>query len=151
MKKVLFILLVGLVFVACKKEDRIQKNLWKQGGEWNIDTWSYRMTSTNPSDNESNMIANYGTIRFNKDGSGNITYTENNSAYTESFTYTNTENTITIFDVDGNGTIFDLDWKRNEITMVTTYKDSYSSFDENFNPITVHTTSTTTLKCSKNK
>ena len=42
MKKINFLALsivfTGLlVLTSCKKETRIEKNLWKNGGEWNIE------------------------------------------------------------------------------------------------------------------
>src|SRR5690554_3673895 len=148
MKKILFIALASLLFVACSKENRIEKNLWKKGGEWNIE--SYQETYTNnekPEDNYSETIVNAGTFKFDKDGSGTMVFKDGNDAYSESITYTNTETELTIFDSDGYGMIFDLDWERNDFTISASETETYQTFDENFNFITVTDTYRTTFKC----
>ncbi len=150
MKKILLILFVALVFVACKKENRIERNLWKQGGEWNIETWEESQTSSYfPQDNSSVIVHDFGTMKFNKDGSGSMTIKDGNNAYTESFTYENTENTLTIFDEDGEGVIHDLDWKRNEFTTNLYESEDYIVYDENNNPVNVHFTHSLRIKCKK--
>lgn len=150
MKKALFILFATLVFVACKKEDRIEKNLWKQGGEWNIETWDESQTSSYfPEDNSSEVVHDFGTMKFNKDGSGSMTIKYGTSAYTEPFTYENTENTLTIFDEDGEGVVHDLDWKRNEFTTTLNTSGDYTTSDEYGNPITVYTTHSLKIHCKK--
>ncbi|PWH86190.1 hypothetical protein [Brumimicrobium oceani] len=150
MKKVLFIALASLLFVACSKEKRIEKNLWKKGGEWNIESAqeTYK-NQEDPSQNYSETYLNYGTLQFDKDGSGSMTFTDGNSAYSEKITYTNTETELTIFDSEGAGTVFDLDWERNEITLTTSETYTYQTLDENFNFIDVTETYTTTLECEK--
>src|SRR5690554_2132625 len=112
MKKIIVLLLLVFVVVSCKKENRIEKNLWKKGGEWNIERWSETATSSfYPEDNYSETQTNFGTLTFNKDGSGALTLKDGSSAYTEPITYQNTENTLTIFDSEGDGRIFDLNWE----------------------------------------
>lgn len=150
MKKVLFILFATLIFVACKKENRIEKNLWKQGGEWNIESWESQQTSSYfPQDNSSEILHDAGTMQFNKDGSGAIIFKDGSSAYTESFTYKNTENTITLFDEDGEGRIYDLDWKRNEFTAISNESGTYINYDENGDPVTVSYTQYLKINCKK--
>lgn len=130
MKKFLILLLLVLVSFACKKENQIEKNLWKKGGEWNIVSWHVKSTSTHfPEDNYTETRKNVGTMKFNKDGSGSFILTEGTSAYTEPFTYHNTESTLTIFDEDGDGEIFDLDWKKNKMTLSSYEEETYTSGD----------------------
>ena len=40
MKKILVILLAIVVFTGCNKEEQIEKNLWKKGGEWEVSSWT---------------------------------------------------------------------------------------------------------------
>ncbi|HZH87500.1 MAG TPA: hypothetical protein VFD77_09285 [Brumimicrobium sp.] len=150
MKKVLFIVFTALLFVGCKKENRIERNLWKSGGEWNIETWQESQTSSHyQQDNYSETYLNAGTMRFNKDGTGSMTFQEGSSAYTDAFTYTNTETQLTIFDLEGEGVVFELDWKRNDLTLSLNESETYSSYDENFNPIIVHSTYSLKIDCKK--
>lgn len=150
MKKALYILFAALIFVACKKENQIEKNLWKQGGEWNIETWDESQTSTYfVDDNYAEIRNDFGTMKFNKDGSGSMTIKDGSTAYTEPFTYENTENTLTIFDEDGEGVIHDLDWKRNEFSTRLYESEDYTVTDDNGDPVTVHFTHTLKIKCKK--
>lgn len=150
MKKVLFVLLAALLFVGCKKENRIEKNLWKGGGKWNIESIEYRETSSHfPADNYSEVTLNAGTMSFTKDGKASIILEEDNDAYIDHYTYQNTEDKLTLFDEDGDGIILDLEWKRNEFTLSMKSSHTYETLDENFSPITVTSTSSTKIKCKK--
>ena len=150
MKKNLILLLLVLVSFGCKKENQIENNLWKKGGEWTIVTWHVKSTSTYfPQDNYSETMQNPGTMKFNKDGSGSLTLKDGSSAYTESFTYQNTESTLTIFDEDGDGTIFDLDWKKNKMTLSSYEEDTYFTGDGTGGQVTVHYTEKTVIDLEK--
>lgn len=125
MKKILFITLVALVVVGCKKETQIERNLWKNGGEWNISKLEVNQVSTYSADNYHEVLLNYGTYKFKKDGTGIYTFNYDGDSETGLFTYTNTENKI-IFVIDGETRAFDLNWKKNQLTMTITQQLTYS-------------------------
>ena len=150
MKKALFILFAALIFVACKKEDRIEKNLWKQGGEWNIETWEESQTSYDyPQVNSSDIKYNVGTFNFNKDGSGSLIISDGFNAYTEPFTYKVSKYDLTIFDDDGVGKVYKLDWKRNEFTASSNTLGSSSFEEDEYTTVTVMTEDKIEIKCKK--
>jgi len=127
--------------LSCKKDNRIERNLWKQGGEWNIELWSETTTSSYyEEDNNSTTFADFGTFKFNKDGTGSYTLTANSESYTESLTYQNTENTLTIFDPEGDGRIYDLDWERNDITLSIDESKFYMTDDPSGGQVAVYDT-----------
>jgi len=54
------LLFVGITtFLSCKKEVRIEKNLWKNGGEWNIESLTAKQVSTNQVDNYNETVLNF--------------------------------------------------------------------------------------------
>jgi hypothetical protein len=121
---------------SCKKEDRIEKNLWNNGGEWNMESLTVNQTSTNPIDNYSESFLNAGTFLFKEDGSGFVTFTVDGDTETAAFTYSNTEDKLTLV-IDNEARVFDLVWEKNEIELANTetytsggesitYKENYS-------------------------
>ena len=118
-------LLIGLLITAstsltsCKKENRIEKNLWKQGGEWNIETYSASQVSTYTPDNFNVTMFNFGTFTFHKNGSGIYKFTEDGDIDTGVFAYTNTDDKLTII-IDNEGQVYNMDWKKNSITLTIT-------------------------------
>jgi len=64
---VAFLILGVALLISCKKETKIEKNLWKNGGEWNIESMIATQISTNSADNFNETIYNYGTFTFKKD------------------------------------------------------------------------------------
>jgi hypothetical protein len=122
------IVIAGTTIISsCKKEDRIEKNLWNKGGEWNIDRLSVTQVSTDPIDNYNETLGNVGTITFNENGSGLFTYTVDGDTDTEAFTYSNTEDKLTL--VFGNDVReFNMTWEKDNITLNIT--DNYTSNGE---------------------
>ncbi len=124
MKRKNFLLIVLLVagttlFSSCKKEAQIERNLWSNGGQWNIETATYKYDDINSTD------YNCGFFTFKKDGSGNVIFTNDDDGGI--FTYSNTENNIT-FIIDGDLLNFNiLSWEKNNMTIyyVDTYEDEY--------------------------
>lgn len=157
MKKfnVLLVLVLALAFVACKKETKIEKNLWKKGGEWNIVSWEEKTTSNYfEDDNYSGTDYNVGTMKFNEDGSGAILFKNGSDVYSEPFKYENTENTLTLIGAsvfnneENEGTIFDLDWEKNDFVISTTMAEDYNVVDAGEN-ITVQYTRYIRIHCEK--
>jgi hypothetical protein len=93
----LSIVFIGLITLSsCSKETKIEKNLWKKGGEWNIESFNVKQTSTYASDNFEESYANVGTYTFNENGTGIVKLIIDNFVETSAFTYTNTENQLMI-------------------------------------------------------
>lgn len=152
MRNLIFMVAVLFIFTACKKEKRINHNLWKGDGEWNIELMKVQTTSSYyESDNYSNTEVNAGTMKFNKDGSGVMTLKDNsdNTTYSYSFTYTNTEDQLTITDEDGEGVIYSLDWSKNEFTITYNSSEVYSTSDGAGGTVDVHFTEYREMQCKK--
>ncbi len=127
-----FTLFVGvLAFTSCSKETKIERNLWKKGGEWNIEKYDYTSTSTNGSNNITINLEDCGNVTFDKDGSGEVTVSFFGSTDTDDMTYSNTEDQLTLT-VDGNTTIYDMTWEKNNITIT----NQESSTDSGGNTVT---------------
>ena len=126
--------------IGCSKEDRIQKNLWNKGGEWNIKNASYRQTSTNVIDNYNFSVNNAGTFVFQENGSGFISTTSVGITEVESFNYSNTEDKLTLI-IDNEAATYDMKWDKNEIEL--SLMESFFSADDDL------VTSTEILKLEK--
>jgi hypothetical protein len=124
MKKInylgLSIVFVGLIALsACKKEVRIEKNLWKKGGVWNIESQTGKQTSTIASNNFDETIFNVGTYTFYEDGSGS--YKNNSELQPGAFTYSNTENKLTIVMENVSRAYEIVEWKKNNLKISYSY------------------------------
>lgn len=125
MKKFKFVL-IGLLVAAstlvssCSKETKIEKNLWKKGGEWNIETLLAVQTSTNTADNFTETISNYGTFTFKEDGSGNYTITVDGDVETGTLSYSNTEDKLTLI-INSQARVFDIvEWEKDKMKISIT-------------------------------
>ena len=150
MKNILFILLSCILFVSCSKEIRIERNLWKQSGEWNIESWKESGTNSYyPEENYTIETYNSGTFRFNEDGTGSLTFYDGTVTNIGNFTYENTKEDLTIFDDDENGVTYDIEWRRNELFLTSLDTIVYEGLDENFNPVMITETNTKNIKIEK--
>lgn len=120
MKKI-NLLLFGLLFIgstlvsSCKKETKIENNLWKKGGEWNIESLTVKQVSTYAPDNFDETILNYGTITFKEDGSGNFIFTVDGDSEAGIFNYSNTEDKLTLI-IDNEARVFDIvEWEKDKM------------------------------------
>jgi hypothetical protein len=123
MKKINFLALsivfIGLITLSsCSKETKIEKNLWKNGGEWNIESFNVKQTSTYASDNFEESYANVGTYTFNENGTGIVKLIIDNFVETSAFTYTNTENQLMIT-IDNETQYYNLiEWEKDNMKIV---------------------------------
>jgi hypothetical protein len=125
----LSIVFIGLITLSsCSKETRIEKNLWKNGGEWNIESYSTKQTSTFSPDNYDYTQVNIGTHTFNENGTGS--YIINGQLEPGSFTYSNTENKLTYTFGNESRTYDIVEWKRNNIKYSYT-ENFYDGVDGN--------------------
>lgn len=119
------LLVVLIIFSSCSKEEKIEKNLWNKGGEWNIQSLVVNQFSTNPADNYNETIYNCGTFIFREDRSGNYTITIDGDVESGTFNYYNTEYKLT-FVINTEARIFDiLDWNKGKMTILIS--DNYTS------------------------
>lgn len=135
MKKFLSILTVSLTFLilaACSKENRIERNLWKKGGDWDITYYNYSFGTpgfsyTNESFNDC------GNMNFNEDGTGTATFYINGQTEVVAFTYSNTEDKMTLVYDGSSAQVYSLNWKKNVITLEydesTTNPDNSTMYD----------------------
>lgn len=128
MRKIKFLALCFLIvnvslLNSCSKENKINKNLWKNGGEWNIETFVSKQTSSNPVYNFNETFSNVGTFKFNENGSGNVSVTTDGDTQSESFSYVNTEDKLSLT-IDNEQRIFEMDWEKNLLTI--TIVESYT-------------------------
>ncbi len=140
----LSILFTGLfALTSCKKETRIEKNLWKNGGEWNIELYSAKQTSTYTIDNFDESYANFGTFTFNENGTGVYKFIIGSEFQTGAYTYSNTENKLTMT-IDGETKVYDIvEWKKDNMKISYT-ENFYQGVDGNVGTGTY--TETITLK-----
>jgi hypothetical protein len=118
----LSIVFIGLITLSsCSKETRIEKNLWKKGGEWNVESFSAKQTSTFAPDNFDETQVNIGTYTFNENGTG--IYKNIGELEPLSFTYSNTENKLS-FTIGTDSQVYDIvEWKKNN--MKISYTESF--------------------------
>lgn len=132
MRKINLLLIALLVIVtsaltSCKKENRIEKNLWNNGGKWNIERAVQNDISTNPADNLNLSALNFGSFTFKKDGTGNYVFTVDENVEIGTFSYSNTEDRLTWIR-DNEPLVFDLDWKKDDLQI--SYTENYKSNGE---------------------
>ena len=133
MKKINFLALsivfIGLITLSsCSKETRIEKNLWKNGGEWNVESYSAKQTSTFAPDNFDETQVNIGTYTFNENGTG--IYKNIGELESLDFTYSNTENKLS-FTIGNNSQVYDIvEWKKDNIKFSYT-ENFYDGVDGN--------------------
>lgn len=127
MKKILFIVLTVLVFTGCSKEEKIEKNLWKKGGEWNVSSW----TSWNDGTKTEHIGADVLSVSFsfNKDNEVTVVINgESGDTYTYKMKYYNTENQLKLIDIIDSETgeieypsiFYSMEWKKDYLDLRTT-------------------------------
>lgn len=152
-------LMIGVLFLgfaglsSCKKEDRIEKNLWRGDGTWNIDVFELKETSTYfESDNNESYYQNTGTIQFKKDGTGSFNF----MGIPSPITYSNTDKVLTIIFKDVSGDTqydeiqtFEMDWKKNKMDLSSFIKETYNTSDGQGGTVNVTYTNSLKMKLSK--
>jgi hypothetical protein len=127
MKRLLFILLALFVLFSCSKEKKIERNLWKNGGKWDIVKYEEIVTSTWPANEKNEVNENIGILQFEKDGTGWMLDSDGYDAQKLNFKYTNSETELILDFYEYNSTrTYDLDWKKNSFTLTRSGTDTYT-------------------------
>lgn len=128
------LLFLGMtVLVGCKKEVKINKNLWKNCGEWNIEKFQNNYSFGGAS--ESYIVNDAGTFKFDKDGTGKLTLNDAGQTYTNLFSYENTDNSLTLtykegqLYTEGTKEKYTLDWEKDKINLYSYVSDAIG-YDE---------------------
>lgn len=143
--------MVSLFFlISCEKEKQINKNLWNASGTWNINKIELDDPSVLPMKLE---MRDAGEFHFFEDGTGDIKLNVYGQKFSEEFTYSHTETTLTLMGTGNNMIIsedemeFDMIWKKNYI--ILDHEKQVEETDEDGNVIT--STSSTKLILRKVK
>ena len=127
MKKILFVLFAAVMLAACKKEVKIEKNLWKNGGEWSVTSWK---SSENGTETE-HIGADFQTavFAFNKDKEATAVINGNaGDVYIYKMKYENTESELKLSNVIDQETgqveyssiVYYLTWEKDKMDLKTT-------------------------------
>jgi|SRR5690625_3096623 len=160
MKELMLILLLVFTTTACSKSKKIERNLWNQGGKWEIKSVEEFLETTKPNENNySDVIQNGGTIQFNKDGTGRFNFSSNladvieNYFYEEyvynEFSYHHTENSIFFIYEDIEGFACGLEWEKDKIVIILSETHNNTYYDGNNNPITYQEVYGLKFNCEK--
>lgn len=132
------LLIVGMTFLtACKKENKIKKNLWYNGGEWIIESVVEMKTSSNEANSFTITRYNYGTYTFKENGTGHMKIGPITELYEANYEYSNTKDKLS-FTINGGTRVFDiLEWKKDNLKMSITEK--YTQNNEQITYIETYT------------
>lgn len=129
LKYLSIVVIAAVSLVSCSKESRIEKNLWKKGGTWKVESLEINQTSSNSADNYQETITNYGTFKFSENGSGSYTITVDSNEENGTFTYSNTESSLNLI-INGSVRNFDIvEWEKNNLRISIT--ENYTSNGDN--------------------
>ena len=148
MKYLILISTALFLITACSKEKKIERNLWKNGGQWDIVKYEEIITSTSPENEKHETIENAGIFQFEKNGEGFMINKEEYFAEKINFKYDNTATELTLdFYPNSYERKFELDWNKNSFILTQNITSTYT--DENGNPLTLNTV-TFRYTCKKN-
>lgn len=116
MKKLPFLLLLlistTLILASCSKAKRIERNLWNDGGQWNIE---YYVETNN---GNSTAFVDCGLFTFEEDGTGILILEVNGASQYQTFLYTVDNDRLSITQND-IATDYILDWDKDAVRFFT--------------------------------
>ena len=104
-----------------KKENSTAKLFWPNGGDWAIQSFTYKTESSVTGVDIDNTIQDYGSYTFNKDGTGELEYIYLGETDNGPFLYTNTAENLNIT-IGMYTTIYKLTWDTGKVTLVNEKK-----------------------------
>lgn len=129
MKKTLFILIALLAFTSCKKENKIKRNLYNNGGKWEIVKYEESVTSDFSLNNKNIVNENVGIIFFKEDQSGWIIKSDGIETIKANFKYENSDTELLLgYSVSAPPEHFDLTWEKNSFTMNQNSTSTYTVY-----------------------
>ncbi|MBN9294480.1 MAG: membrane lipoprotein lipid attachment site-containing protein [Flavobacteriia bacterium] len=127
MKKILFIVVAVIVFAGCSKEEKIEKNLWKKGGEWGVSSWTSWSDGTKTEHIGADVQS--ASFSFNKDNEATVVINGGSGdTYTYKMKYYNTESQLKLIDVIDSeageieypSIFYSMEWKKNNLDIRAT-------------------------------
>lgn len=124
MRRVLVVLFAVTMLTACKKEVKIEKNLWKNGGEWNVTSWK----SPNGGEITEGIGADMKSVvfTFNKDKSATVVAEASaGDIYIHKMQYENTEKELKFTNGIDQATgeityptmVFSMTWEKDKLNL----------------------------------
>lgn len=108
-------LFIAVVAIGCKKEEKIQKNLWNKDGVWNIDKFEMVPVTSNST---STSYTNYGTLEFKENGTGYTKFTYQNSSEVVPMIYTLESDEILKLVLNGIAMSFQMEWSKDKMNLI---------------------------------
>lgn len=104
---------------GCKKEKRIEKNLYSDGGKWNISKlYQSHSSNVNPGDYFEINLSDCGHLIFRENGTGTLTLNlPGESTEISEFSYKVISDTKLSLDIEGEKREFTMEWKKNNIKL----------------------------------
>ncbi|MGV3631722.1 MAG: membrane lipoprotein lipid attachment site-containing protein [Bacteroidota bacterium] len=127
MKKILFVLFTVTMLTACKKEVKIEKNLWKKGGEWNVTSW--KSWDDGIETEHIGMDVQSAVFTFNKDKEATVVINgDAGDIYTYKMKYENTESELKLTSVtdqetgqvDYSSIVYYIMWEKDNLDLKST-------------------------------
>lgn len=125
MRRVLVVLFAVMTLTACKKEVTIEKNLWKDGGEWNATSWKSPYNGTliegiGPENDFQSVV-----FRFNKDKNVTLVIEAEGDVLIYKMQYENTETELKFTNVIDQATdeiiyptlVFSMTWEKDKLEL----------------------------------
>lgn len=133
MKNILFNILALFVFSSCKKEVKINRNLWSNGGKWSIVKDEDIVTSTWPANEKNNVKEYAGMFYFNRDGTGWRIYSYYSEAEKLNFKYTTTGSKLFLnyYEYGDYTEEFNFIWEKNSFVLENEHTNVYTVYSPN--------------------
>ena len=105
----------------------VERNLWSEGGEWNIESLGVKQDCSNHSNSYETTFYHCGSYSFKNDGSGSFTIAVDGNTETGALAYVNTEDQLAII-INNKVLFFDMEWEKDVLTLSKT--KNYASNEE---------------------
>ncbi len=127
MKHILFLIIALFLFTSCKKEKKIERNLWKNGGKWEIVKYEEIVVSTWPANEKNEVVENAGIFQFKRDGTGWRIDRDDYFSQKLNFKYSNTSTELSLDYFEyGSSDTYVIDWEKNAMTLTQSGTKTYT-------------------------
>lgn len=127
MQRLIFITLTLFLIFSCSKEKKIERNLWKNGGKWDIVKYEEIVTSNWPANEKNEVNENIGIFQFEKDGSGWMIDSDGYDAQKSNFKYTNSDSELILdfYEFESTRTFY-IEWEKNSLILTRSGTSTYT-------------------------